>query len=189
MGQDLWKLMAAGALFGLLGCTSDLPEDVSQSDLGAFKLDRLVVIVDEPQQLPFSRIMDDASLEKALVDAVEPAFRRFDGDQLYTIGINLQGYSLAVPGVPVVGAPKSFLAMSVNVYDDVPRRLNPSPKRIIVTEDAGADTVVGSGYTQSGMSQLDELADNAAVAIERWLRANPEWFAPDPDTEEPAPGT
>lgn len=175
------------ALVAVAACTTELPQDVSQSDLGEFRLDRLVVIVDSPEQMPFSRQISDAAIEAALIEAVEPRLRRFDGDQLYSVGINLQGYSLAAPGIPVLAAPKSLLAMSVNVYDDRPVRLNRSPKRLVVTEDAGGDTVVGSGFTQSAEEQLQELADNAAIEIERWLRANPQWFAPRPEaTPTPA---
>lgn len=172
---------AFATIFAVLaGCTTELSEEVSQSDLGAFRLDRVVVIVDEPEQMPLSRQLDDETLKQAVIDAVEPRFRRFDGDQLYTIGINLQAYSLAAPGVPVLLTPRSLLAMSVNVYDDRPVRLNGPPKRLVVAEDAGGDTVIGSGYSQSAREQLAELADNAAIEIERWLRANPEWFAPKP---------
>lgn len=171
----------------MVGCTSELPPDVSQSDLGEFRLDRLVVIVDGPEQMPFSRQIGDEALEVALTEAVDERLRRFDGDQLYSVGINLQGYSLAAPGIPVLAAPRSLLAMSVNVYDDRPVRLNRSPKRLVVTEDAGGDTVVGSGFTQSAEEQLAELVDNAAIEIERWLRQNPQWFAPKPpDNASPA---
>jgi len=178
MIRGIVSLMSAVALLVLAGCTEELPQDVVRGDLGAFRLDRLVVVADNPEQLPFSREMDAASLKAAVTKAVEPRFRRFKGDQLYSIGINIQAYSLAAPGIPVVAAPKSFLALSVNVYDDRPARLNAKPKRLLITEDAGGDAVVGSGYTQSAQEQLDELADNAAIEIERWLRENPGWFAP-----------
>lgn len=168
----------------LAACTSELDTATFDSNLGEFKLDRLVVIVDGPEQMPLSRESDDDTLKQALVAAVEPRFRRFDGDQLYTIGINLQAYSLAAPGVPVLISPKSLLAMSVNVYDDRPVRLNENPKRLVVTEDAGGDTVIGSGFSQTGDEQLAELAENAAIEIEKWLRENPQWFAPKPDESE-----
>ena len=45
-----------------------------------------------------------------------------------------------------------------------------------VFEDAGGDQVVGSGYTQTADEQLEELASNAAIEIERWLRDNESWF-------------
>ncbi|MCV6597259.1 MAG: hypothetical protein OIF40_09285 [Mangrovicoccus sp.] len=178
--------IAALSLALLTGCTEELPDAVVSSDLGEFRLERLVVIVDDPEQLPFSREMDEASLKEAMIKAVEPRFRRFEGDQLYTIGINLQAYSLAAPGIPVLAAPKSFLGLSVNVYDHRPVRLNVKPKRLVITEDAGGDAVVGSGYTQSAQEQLDELADNAAIEIERWLRENPQWFAPKAPAEDAA---
>ncbi|MEV8467084.1 hypothetical protein AB0T83_09865 [Fluviibacterium sp. DFM31] len=169
------------ALAVLSACTTELDPEIQKTGLGDFSLDRLVVVMDDKPQSGFhSRKVSNDTLKAAVVKAVEPRLSRFDGEGSYSIGIKVQGYILAHPGVPVLLAPRSTLFLSVNVYDDVPRRLNPKPANLTVWEDAGGDTVVGSGYTQTGEEQLAELADNAAIEIERWLRENPQWFKPKP---------
>lgn len=158
-------------------CTTELDPQVANSGLGDFSLDRVVIVVDEPQQgYVISREADEAYMKAALEQAITSRFARFEGDNSYSIGIKVTGYVLARPGVPVLLAPRSLLGMNVNVYDDVPRRLNGKPKQLVVFEDAGGDTVVGSGYTQSAEEQLAEMADNAAIEIEKWLRENEDWF-------------
>lgn len=176
----LRRLAASLLILTLPGCTSDLSPDVSRQPLGAFRLQHLVVVVDEPTQGPLSRKASDTELREAVTAAMERRFRRFEGTQDYSIGIKVAGYVLAQPGVPVLFAPRSILFLNVNVYDDVPQRLNAEPRQLTVFEDAGGDTVLGSGYTQSGPEQLAELAENAAIEIEKWLRENPEWFRPKP---------
>ena len=160
----------------LSACTSALDPTVERSGLGDFKLDRLVVIVDDPTTSIVSREASDAQLKAAVTQAVEKRLRRFSGDGSYSIGIKVQGYVLAPPGIPVLFAPRSTLFLSVNAYDSVPQRLNEDTRNLTVWEDAGGDTVIGSGYSQTGQEQLDELAENAAIEIERWLRENEDWF-------------
>lgn len=159
------------------GCTSELDEATRNTPIGDFRLDRLVVVMDDEPQTGFhSRKVSNATLKAAVEKAVEPRLRRFEGAGSYSIGIKVQGYILAHPGVPILLAPRSNLFLSVNVYDAVPSRINEEPRNLTIWEDAGGDTVVGSGYTQSADEQLAELADNAAVEIERWLRENEAWF-------------
>lgn len=164
------------ALAALAACTTELDQATQASGIGDFKLDRLVVIADGAQIGALSRRATDADLENAVAAALEPRFRRFDGAGSYSIGVKVQGYVLAQPGIPVLLAPRSLLLLSVNVYDDRPARLNRKPRNMTVFEDAGGDTVVGSGYTQSAEQQLTEMAENAAVEIEKWLRENERWF-------------
>lgn len=160
----------------LSACTTELDPEVASTAVGEFRLDRVVVVVDQPTIGPLSRKASDGEIETAVSDALMTRFSRFDGARPFSIGVKVQGYVLAVPGIPVVAAPRSMLFVSVNVYDDVPRRLNRKPKNMTIFEDAGGDTVVGSGYTQSAEEQLSELAENASIEIERWLRDNRDWF-------------
>lgn len=185
-------LLLALTLITLGACTSDLSEGVFRSRLGEFQLDTLVVIVDEPVKGALSRDASDAELKAAVTQSVQSQLGRFDGGGAFGLGIKVAGYVLAQPGIPVVLAPRSILFLNVNVYDlrdGTARRLNGEVQRFTVFEDAGGDTVLGSGYTQSGEEQLAEMAENAAIEIEKWLRDNPKWFAPRPDLApaEPAP--
>ncbi|MGS4945106.1 hypothetical protein ACVDG3_06475 [Meridianimarinicoccus sp. RP-17] len=187
------------ALMGLAACTSPFDPEVENSGLGDFSLQHLVVIVDEPIQGAVSRGVTDAQLKTAVTDAVDARFRRFAGDTPYSIGIKVQGYVLAPRAVPVLFAPRSQLYLSVNAYDGAQQRLNADTRNLIVNERAGGDTVIGSGYYQTAEEQLAELAENAAIEIERWLRENEDWFGgaaarpetratSQPDAENPAGG-
>ncbi|QIE41301.1 hypothetical protein [Meridianimarinicoccus aquatilis] len=164
------------ASLALGACTEPFDPEIQRSGLGDFNLDRLVVIVDDPTSSIVSRSVTDEQLKTAVTDAVDARMRRFKGDGSYSIGIKVQGYVLAPPGIPVLFAPRSTLFLSVNAYDSVPQRLNGETRNLTIWEDAGGDTVVGSGYSQDAQSQLDELASNAAIEIERWLRENEDWF-------------
>ena len=190
------------ALLGLAACTTPLDPEVQRAGLGNFRLQHLVVIVDEPIKGPVSRTVTEAQLKSAVTEAMAARFGRFSGDTPFSIGIKVQGYVLAPRGLPILFAPRSHLFLSVNAYDGAQQRLNAETLNLTVNERAGGDTVIGSGYTQTAEQQLAELADNAGIEIERWLRENETWFggaaarpenraipeaAPDLSTQ-PAPG-
>lgn len=182
-------LFGLGAVLALSSCTTELDSETQASALGDFRLDRVVVIANDPSMGALSRSISDEALELAVNEALEARFRRFEGDKTYSIGVKIQGYVLAAPGIPILLAPRSLLGISVNVYNDVPARLNVKTKNMTIFEDAGGDTVVGSGYTQSKEEQLAELAKNAAIEIELWLRENEGWFggkAARPENTRPA---
>ncbi|MCA8881622.1 MAG: hypothetical protein KDA73_17095 [Rhodobacteraceae bacterium] len=160
---------------GLAGCTQEMDSATTASAIGDFRLDRLVVIADDPISGPVSRRVSDAELKAALTKAVDSRLRRFRGTGEYSIGIKVAGYVLAPRGVPLL-TPKSQLFLNVFAYDATPARLNPEPLQLVVNERAGGDAVVGSGYSQTAEEQLAELAENAAIEIERWLRKNEAWF-------------
>lgn len=174
--RHLFAGFALAALLTLAACTSELDSETQASGLGDFRLDRVVVVVEDPTAGAFSRSIDDAPMKAAVTDAIQARFSRFEGDKTYSIGIKVQGYVLAAPGIPVLLAPRSTLLLSVNVYNDIPARINKKPFNLTVFEDAGSDTVIGSGYTQTKEEQLAELANNAGIEIERWLRKNEGWF-------------
>jgi hypothetical protein len=167
-------------------CTSELNPDVARTGIGDFSLDRLVVIIDDPLVPPYSRSLSQDKVKAALEDSLQRRFGRFEGTGKYSIGVKIQGYVLSGPAVPVLFAPRSQLFLSVNAYDEVPARLNPDTLDLTVHEDAGGDTFVGSGYSQTAEEQIAELAENAAIEIERWMRKNPDWFRAPPGTPETA---
>mgnify|MGYP001235193579 CR=1 FL=1 len=171
---------------GLLGCTSALDPAVQASPLGDFRLKHLVVIVDEPVQGALSRDLPDEVVKTAVTEAMATRFGRFEGKGEFSIGIKVAGYVLAQPGIPVLIAPRSMLLLNVAVFDIDQKRINPEWKRMTVFEDAGGDTVLGSGYTQSAQEQVVELSKNAAIEIEKWMRENPDWFVARPAAASPA---
>lgn len=165
--------------FALFGCTTALHPDVENAPIGDFSLTRLSVRVNDPVVGGLSRKLEDDVLNAALTQSMQSRFGRFDGGGIYLLSVELAGYVLAQPGIPVLLAPRSLLGLNVNAYvldNGDWRRLNEETYRLVTFEDAGGDTVVGSGYTQSAEEQLAEISDNAAIEIEKWLRENPDWF-------------
>jgi len=97
--------------------------------------------------------------------------------------VSVEGYVLAIPGVPVVASPKSALILNVTVWDDAAgRKLNDDPELVTVLETISPRTVIGSGLTQSKEVQMEHLSRNAAKLIESWLNRqndNLGWFEDD----------
>ncbi len=149
--------------------------------LGDFVLGLNVVIADEAGKVPISRNATPEEWEAAMKKAVEDRFGRYQGSRIYNIGIKIDGFALAPPGIPVVAAPKSVLAITANFFDDATQtRMHSEGKQIIVFESFSADTVIGTGITRSKAEQMAALSYNAVKAVERWLLQNPEWFDLDP---------
>ena len=108
--------------------------------------------------------------------------RRFDGDGLYHLGMNVGGLVLAQPGVPLIYAPKSAMVVDVTVFDNrTAAKINEEPKRFVVGEGIqNAVPILGSGLTRDAETQLRNLSLNAARQIEDWLREEEDWFEPVP---------
>lgn len=162
--------------FGLSGCqTNDLAEP--PVPLGDFSLGHNIVVTSNMQKVPISRNATPEAWEAALEKAMEDRFGRYDGDKLYNIGISIDAFALAPPGVPLVLSPKSALGITVSIWDDAAqKKLNEDGKQLIVMEKMSGETVVGSGLTKSAAQQMETLSYNAAKAVEGWLLQNPEWF-------------
>lgn len=171
------------ALAGLLaGCAAknDLAE--APVPLGDFALGLNIVVADNAQKSPVSRTATADEWEAAIKSAVDARFGRYEGTRLFNIGLAVEGYALAPPGIPVVAAPKSILIVAASVWDDAEqKKLNEEPKRLIVFESLSGDTVVGSGLTRTKAQQMEALSYNAAKAVEGWFLDNPEWFGLDPE--------
>lgn len=162
--------------FGLSGCqTNDLKEP--PVPLGNFALGHNIVVTSNMQKVAISRNATPEQWEKSLEQAMEDRFGRYEGAKLYNIGISVDAFALAPPGVPLVLSPKSALGVTVTIWDDAEqKRLNDEGKQIIVMEKISGETVVGSGLTKSAAQQMDTLSYNAAKAVEGWLLEHPEWF-------------
>lgn len=172
--------------------TNDLAEPAVP--LGDFALGLNVVVADDVQMVPLSRKTTPDAWEAAMKKAIDDRFgeARYTGSRLYNIGIAVEGYALAPPGVPVVLKPKSILVVTANVWDDATQtKLNAEGKQFHIFERNSPETVVGSGLTQSKARQMEILSYNAAKRVEQWFLDNPEWFGLPPkgrsQTTVPAP--
>jgi hypothetical protein len=120
-------------------------------------------------------------------------FGRYEGTKLYHLGVSVEGYVLAIPGVPLVASPKSALILNVTAWDDAKGgKLNTKPHLVTVVESFSGNTFLGSGLTQSKEKQLENLSRNAAKQIQNWLvQQNNEfgWFEDDgvPANDKPRP--
>ncbi|WP_424973340.1 hypothetical protein [Dinoroseobacter sp. S76] len=160
----------------LAGCANNA-ELREARPLGAFELGFNVVVADNAQTVPGSRTATEEELEAAISSEIERRFLRYDGGRLYHLGINVDGYVLAPPGIPILLSPKSALIVSVNVWDDaLGEKLTENAKQFTVLESLSTDAVVGSGFTMTAEEQLLNLAQNASAQIETWLSENPDWF-------------
>ncbi|HDR28091.1 hypothetical protein [Rhodovulum sp.] len=176
-----------GGLWVLSACAAKDAMDSPAEALGDFSLGYTIVVADNAKLVPPSRSAAAEEWQAALKQALERRFSRYEGDKLYHFGINVDGYALAVPGVPVVAAPRSVLVISANVWDDAAKaKLNEEAEQMTIFEGMSGETVVGSGLTRSKDQQMQVLAANAARRIERWLVENREaWFGYDPAAEAP----
>jgi hypothetical protein len=164
------------AILLVAGCAND-PDTQPLEDLGPFRLSHNIVLAGNAQPGPLSRAAEAEDLQRVMTEEIDRRFRRYEGTRLYHLGVNIDAYVLAIPGIPLVASPNSALIFTVNVWDDaLGRRLNENPHRITVLESPSGRTLLGSGLTQDAETQLRNLSINAARAIERWLAANPQWF-------------
>lgn len=157
----------------------------SKKDLGEFRLGHNVVIADNAETIPLSRDVDVNEMEDVMIAEIDKRLGRYEGRQLYHVGVTVAGYFIAPPGVPVVASPKSVMILLVNVWDDAAqKKLTAEPHQITVFESAGIGTLAGSGYLQNSDEQVLDLVQNAVAEIEAFIEENPEWFKAKPGLEE-----
>lgn len=171
----------------LAGCTKD---DLSQpAPLGNFALGLNIVVTDKIQKVPISRDATGEEWQAAMTKAVADRFGPYQGDKLYDLGISVDAFALAPPGIPLVASPKSILVITANIWDDAAQlKLNPEGKQMTIFEGLSGETLVGSGLTQTREQQMAKLAYNAAKAVQNWLLQHPEWFKIPPEAPA-APAT
>ncbi|RMD91134.1 MAG: hypothetical protein D6811_09565 [Alphaproteobacteria bacterium] len=178
------KAGAALAVSGALGACA-APEGMREASrpegpLGDFRLGFAIVTAEDPAVGPLSRTATVEEWEEVLTAALKRELGGYEGERLYHIGISVDGYTLALPGIPVVASPKSVLGIGVTVWDDAKgEKINPEPRRMAVFESFGGDTLLGSGLTRSKREQMEDLAANAARKVHLWLRENAAWFGGD----------
>ena len=172
------------ALLGLIFLAACAPNDLDAppADLGDFVLGHNIVVADKMQKVPISRDATVDEWETAVKKAMADRFGRYEGSRIYNIGIAVEAYALAPPGIPVVAAPKSVLAISVKIWDDASgKQLNAKPEQMIIWENLDSENVVGTGFTRTPAEQMAALSYNAAKSVEQWLVKNPDWFEPAAD--------
>lgn len=171
-------------LTGLSGCSVPDPETEPMVPLGDFQLSHNVVVAENAKKIGPTRTATPEEWEEILEGAISDRFGGYEGEKLYHLGINLDGYAIALPGVPVVLSPKSVLVISVNVWDDAAQeKINGKPHRLTVFEQIDGGTLLGSGLTRTREEQMANLAAQMAKAVERYLVANGDWFGVDPSQE------
>ncbi|MBY6164991.1 hypothetical protein KUW14_03935 [Pseudooceanicola nitratireducens] len=171
------KFAATALLVLAAACTdvSDLQE--APADLGQFRLGHNVVVASKMRQAALSRDATEEEWVAALQAAVEERFGRYEGERLYHLGISVEGFSIAPPGVPLVASPKSVLIIRATLWDDaLGRKLNEEAKQFTVFETFSGSTIVGSGLTQTKEEQIQNLSRSAAKLVQNWMLQNPEWF-------------
>ena len=171
------------ALCLMLGCTNPNDLEKEPNNLGDFRLGHNVSVAPNLTKGPASREASKEEWIAAMSGAIDERFGRYEGGKLYHFGISIEGYVLAVPGVPVVASPKSALIIRVTVWDDAAgKKLNEKPEQVTVLESFSGSTILGSGLTQSKEKQIENLTRNAAKLIENWLvreNSRNEWFGAD----------
>lgn len=185
MGRILAAFMA---VVMLAACNGARDLDEAPVALGDFNLVHNVAVAPKAVKGPLSREVSKEVLAKALADATEERFGRYEGTRNYHFGMSVEGYVLAQPGIPLVLAPKSILIINFTLWDDAKNeKLTPEPHQITVFESFDQGPVVGSGYTKSAEEQLKNLSQNAAKQIENFLvKKNSEegWFNGAPAAEQ-----
>lgn len=174
----MYRIVLMFALvLGLAACSSQPELEERPEPIGDFRLGFLVPVASENlTRGPVSREATPEEWKAAMETAFRPRFARYDGESFYHLGVIVEGYVLAQPGVPVVLSPKSALIFSVAVIEDATETtLTAEPKQFTVLEDFSATSVIGSGLVLSKEQQMANLAENAAARVEDWLRDQP-WF-------------
>lgn len=167
------RFLPAFALCALLAACADGARELRQpvEPIGDFKMGHGIVVAPNIVKGPASRDASDEEWIEAVDAAIEERFRRYQGDAFYHLGISVEGYVLAQPGIPLVFSPKSVLIVNVTVFEDATgRKLNEEAKQLTALEAPSAETIVGSGVTQSKAEQMENLSKNIALVIESWMR-------------------
>ena len=180
----------AAAALALSACTTtndlaDVPEP-----LGRFLLGHAVTVVEEPEIGPFSREATDEAWEEAINFAMNERFGRYDGDKYFHIATKVDGYALAMVGIPLVFTPKSVLVASVTVWDDEKgMKINEEPEIFSVSEELSVEALIGTGLTKTADEQMLSLSRALAKNVHGWMLENPDWFGDaslmDPETTSP----
>ena len=178
----VWRVAYTCLLF-LVACSSPTQDfQTKLVPIGNFRLGQIVPRADaQLTKGPLSRTASHEEWVAAVNGAFKDRFSRFDGGSYYHLGITVNGYILSKPGIPLIAAPKSILIFRVIAIEDhTGKVLTQKPHQITVVEQLNVGSLIGSGYTRSREQQINDLAQQAALSTEAWLRQQ-SWFE-GPDT-------
>lgn len=172
----------------MAACTQTQVYEEPES-LGEFKLRVNYAFAEKARQGPVSRDATPKEWEDAIQNAVDIRLGRYEGAQEYDIGISLEGYMLAPPGIPVIYNPKSTAIVLVNVYDVNKKEFLAKGKQFQVLEDTtGGSALKGSGHERTKEEQMSGLALKVADRVEEWLAEEHKdngWFEKRPGLIQP----
>lgn len=169
------SLAGTAGLAGLAGCATPDPLGEDLPGMGSFQLASAITVSKNAKKIPPSRSTTPEALESVMNAEVKRRFGRYQGGKLFYIAINIDGYSLAPPGIPIVLTPKSIMVISANVWTAQPVAKIGGPEQITTFE--GADTLfLGSGLVKDADEQLLTLCRNSVKKVQSWMLRNPEWF-------------
>ncbi|MEM1075657.1 MAG: hypothetical protein AAGI36_14445 [Pseudomonadota bacterium] len=153
----------------ILGCTQTEVNEAPEN-LGEFSLRVNYAFADKAVQGPVSRDATPEEWTAAIQNAIDVRLARYGGSQQYDIGISLEGFMLAPPGVPILMSPRSTAIVFVNVYDVEQKEFLAKAHQIQVLEDtSGESALVGSGYIRTREEQMSGLSLKVADRVEEWL--------------------
>ncbi|WP_120634392.1 hypothetical protein [Ruegeria sp. EL01] len=179
-------LITGLALMG--ACTQTQVYEEPES-LGEFKLRVNYAFAEKAKKGPVSRDATPEEWQDAIQNAVNIRMGRYEGAQDYDIGISLEGYMLAPPGIPIIYNPKSTAIVLVNVYDVNKKEFLAKRKQFQVLEDTtGGSAFKGSGHERTKEEQMSGLALKVADRVEEWLaeeHLENGWFDKRPDLIQP----
>jgi hypothetical protein len=182
------RLSALFVIVGLLSACAQQSVVEPPVALGDFRLGHNIVVADNPQKVPISRDADPKDWDDSLTAALQNRLGRYEGEKFYNLGVSVDAYALAPPGIPLVLSPKSVLVVTATLWDDAAgNKLNEKGEQFTVFEGLDGETMLGSGITRTGAEQMEKLSFNAAKRIERWLSDHPEWFGLTPKAPESVP--
>ena len=176
----LWLVMGL-----VIGCAAKEDPNAPLVPLGDFRLGHTVIVTKNTKMVPPSRRADLAAWKAMMVSDIDKRLGEYDGEKLYHIGVHVDSYVLAIPGVPLVAVPKSVLVVSLSVFDNATRkRITEKPHQINVFERSKKNTfLVGSGIVNSKSEQMENLSRNMARLIAKYLQENKQWFGVVEDTD------
>lgn len=174
------------AFWALVSCSVPTTVvDEPELDLGDFVLGHNIVVAPNIVKGPLSRDASDEKWIAVVKNSIDARLGRYEGERMVHLGVNVGGYVLAQPGVPLVMSPKSALVLTVTAWDNrAGGKFNDEAKEIVVLESLSGGSLVGSGYTLSAEEQMANLSYNAAKAIEAWLHENRACMTENPTAEQ-----
>lgn len=177
MMQPLRRLALLLAIVGLAGC-ANAPDPLTQDlpDMGSFRLGHNIVVSENARIVPPSRTGAPEDWQRILQEEIDRRFGRYEGAKEFHIALNVDGYALAVPGIPLIISPKSILVVSANVWSEEERRKLHEDSEQLTVFEGGGEAVLGSGLTKTAEEQMRNLARNMAWEVQKWMLTHPEWF-------------